>query len=579
MARTSDAYDFFGVSLLEAAPGGGMAASKSKGVTSGGLTGECPPGYTFDPTTNRCFKAGDSTSGQCRPGYVQAPNGGCVPEGGVGAGGPDQGGDPGDRNPPPEPPESSGGGCPAGYTWSDPDQRCIPLAGGDISGSIPPDIANLRQVLGGWYQAMGTARPPAYQGNLTQGLDPALNAAYNKYNTLTDIIRAMSSRGMQGAEQLGRFTPQAGAGTFNALQDYNENLNVAPFLAALSPALAGGGGGQNAPAAQTLQQLMQSGGAPDILSALDAIRRSGETGIQNTLSDIREQFGSYGLARGSDIASAQAQGAAQGYANIAQQQQTLAAQMMSDAQNRRLAAATQYGQLTAQDLSTLIQAVQTGAGVAQMPVTNAATAAQIRLSGAQGAAQQELAGANVRLGAAQLVPQLMQATTGGYGTAAAGQAGIGQFATQVGEANMLRQYQEWQRQQQTPWLELASQYATSFPGNEPIVPKTNVAGQLAGTGIAAAGASAEWWLPALLGVLSSRELKEDIQPVRATAIKRSLRKLPIYTWRYKGDSVRHIGPMAEEFSDAFGVGDRKTLQLVDVLGVLLASQKDALAYA
>jgi hypothetical protein len=73
--------------------------------------------------------------------------------------------------------------------------------------------------------------------------------------------------------------------------------------------------------------------------------------------------------------------------------------------------------------------------------------------------------------------------------------------------------------------------------------------------------------------MSSRELKEDITPLSDKEIKNKLKKLPLYTWKYKGDNTKHVGPMAEEFADAFGVGDRKTLHLADVMGVVLASQK------
>lgn len=82
---------------------------------------------------------------------------------------------------------------------------------------------------------------------------------------------------------------------------------------------------------------------------------------------------------------------------------------------------------------------------------------------------------------------------------------------------------------------------------------------LAGTGAMYAGMA-----------MSSRELKENIEELD---IANSLKKLKIYLWNYKGESVKHIGPMAEEFKEAFGVGDGVTLNLVDVMGVLLAAQK------
>jgi hypothetical protein len=79
-----------------------------------------------------------------------------------------------------------------------------------------------------------------------------------------------------------------------------------------------------------------------------------------------------------------------------------------------------------------------------------------------------------------------------------------------------------------------------------------------------------------MGMMSSRELKENIIELDPKQVKEALKTLPIYLWNYKEGGPRHIGPMAEEFHEAFGVGDGKTLNLVDVMGVLLAAQKSAI---
>ncbi len=52
--------------------------------------------------------------------------------------------------------------------------------------------------------------------------------------------------------------------------------------------------------------------------------------------------------------------------------------------------------------------------------------------------------------------------------------------------------------------------------------------------------------------------------------------LPLSTWRYTKDasSVRHLGPMAQDFHDAFGLGDTDTAyHSIDAHGVSLASIK------
>jgi len=57
-------------------------------------------------------------------------------------------------------------------------------------------------------------------------------------------------------------------------------------------------------------------------------------------------------------------------------------------------------------------------------------------------------------------------------------------------------------------------------------------------------------------------------------ILRRLSKLPVQTWNYKWDdpSIRHIGPMAQDFAAAFSVGeDEKHICPVDAQGVAFAA--------
>ena len=71
---------------------------------------------------------------------------------------------------------------------------------------------------------------------------------------------------------------------------------------------------------------------------------------------------------------------------------------------------------------------------------------------------------------------------------------------------------------------------------------------------------------------SSREAKDDFAPVDTAAILDKVASLPITTWRYRGGEVRHIGPMAEDFSAAFEVGyGPHTIANLDARGVALAA--------
>ena len=71
---------------------------------------------------------------------------------------------------------------------------------------------------------------------------------------------------------------------------------------------------------------------------------------------------------------------------------------------------------------------------------------------------------------------------------------------------------------------------------------------------------------------SDRNVKEAFAPVDAEAILDRVASLSIETWRYKGNGVRHIGPMAQDFAAAFEVGpDDRHIDLVDANGVALAA--------
>jgi hypothetical protein len=73
---------------------------------------------------------------------------------------------------------------------------------------------------------------------------------------------------------------------------------------------------------------------------------------------------------------------------------------------------------------------------------------------------------------------------------------------------------------------------------------------------------------------SDRNLKTNIEPVDGRELLARLATVPVQRWNYKADdsSVRHIGPMAQDFHAAFNVGDSdKTINIVDGNGIALAS--------
>jgi hypothetical protein len=73
---------------------------------------------------------------------------------------------------------------------------------------------------------------------------------------------------------------------------------------------------------------------------------------------------------------------------------------------------------------------------------------------------------------------------------------------------------------------------------------------------------------------SDRHAKEDFKPVDPQAVLAKVVALPLSEWRYKDDEERsrHLGPMAQDFHAAFGLGpDDKHIATVDADGVALAA--------
>ena len=75
---------------------------------------------------------------------------------------------------------------------------------------------------------------------------------------------------------------------------------------------------------------------------------------------------------------------------------------------------------------------------------------------------------------------------------------------------------------------------------------------------------------------SDEQLKENFVPVDGEAILEQIEALPISQWNYRveGDDVTHIGPTAQDFQAAFGLGGSdKTISTIDPAGVALAAIK------
>ncbi len=74
--------------------------------------------------------------------------------------------------------------------------------------------------------------------------------------------------------------------------------------------------------------------------------------------------------------------------------------------------------------------------------------------------------------------------------------------------------------------------------------------------------------------LSDRHVKENVQPWDGREALERLSRVPIASWNYKSQdaSIRHVGPMAQDFRAAFGLGeDDRHINSVDTDGVALAA--------
>lgn len=72
---------------------------------------------------------------------------------------------------------------------------------------------------------------------------------------------------------------------------------------------------------------------------------------------------------------------------------------------------------------------------------------------------------------------------------------------------------------------------------------------------------------------SSRTVKTSIGEVDPDELLEKLLDLPVHSWKYLGAEERplHVGPMAEDFHAAFGLGGSRHIDLIDTTGITIAS--------
>jgi hypothetical protein len=109
----------------------------------------------------------------------------------------------------------------------------------------------------------------------------------------------------------------------------------------------------------------------------------------------------------------------------------------------------------------------------------------------------------------------------------------------------------------------ANRFAVRATGGAEIFTSANLS-----TGVILSAGGGAW------SSVSDRAVKSNIEPVDPTEALYKVLALPISTWNYttQDQSIRHIGPMAQDFHAAFGVGeDDKHITTIDADGVALAA--------
>ena len=78
-------------------------------------------------------------------------------------------------------------------------------------------------------------------------------------------------------------------------------------------------------------------------------------------------------------------------------------------------------------------------------------------------------------------------------------------------------------------------------------------------------------LSGLLSIFSSHTYKHDKTPLDNNVILGKMMELDVESWKYNGSDKSHIGCYAEDFNERFGIEGEKSINVVDIIGVLMAS--------
>jgi hypothetical protein len=83
-----------------------------------------------------------------------------------------------------------------------------------------------------------------------------------------------------------------------------------------------------------------------------------------------------------------------------------------------------------------------------------------------------------------------------------------------------------------------------------------------------------------MGMFSDKNIKSGRKPVSDETALKAVKKTPVETWRYdpaKGGpddgGATHIGPMAQTVKKNLGIGDGRSIPVVDAMGANFAATR------
>lgn len=158
-----------------------------------------------------------------------------------------------------------------------------------------------------------------------------------------------------------------------------------------------------------------------------------------------------------------------------------------------------------------------------------------------------------------LIPGLEQA--GYYGAQQLAQQGLQNQLT--GQAYLDSRYDEflrgqgWDAQQLGSLAQMLGTIQGGTSTSSAANPNYRSAGQNALTAAAIAAS-----------IMSDEDAKTDKKPMDPDRALAAVRKLPIETWRYQGDTEQHAGTYSQDFYNALGMEPKREINSIDMFGAL-----------